>query len=106
MVGLLSPILIIIYAIVIAIIFVAALVTIGSFRTRGTIARALNMTLFSVVLPRESKDDNRQQRPDKELISVMEQLYSSFTNMHAKGWNKFIFGEPYIALEMAVHQKG
>jgi hypothetical protein len=106
MVGLLSPILIVIYAIVLAIIFIAALITIGSFRTRGTIARALNISLFSIILPRESKDDNRQQKSDKDLISIMEQLYSSFTNMHAKGWNKFIYGEPYLSLEMAVHQSG
>ena len=36
----------------------------------------------------------------------MEQLYSSFTNLHAKGWNKFIYGEPYISLEMGVHHVG
>ena len=106
MTGLLSPILLTAYAIAIALIFVTGLVLVNSLRTRGSIARALNMSLFSVTLPRESSDDNRQQKPDKELISVMEQLYSSFTNMHAKGWNKFVYGEPYLSLELAVHQIG
>ena len=36
----------------------------------------------------------------------MEQLYSSFTNLHSKGWNKFIYGEPYLALEIAVEDIG
>lgn len=106
MTGLLSPILLLIYAIVVAIFFVTGLVLVGSLRTRGGIARALNMSLFTVTLPREFTNDNRQQKPDKELIAVMEQLYSSFTSMHSKGWNKFIYGEPYLSLEMAVHQIG
>ena len=106
MTGLLSPILLAAYAIAVALIFITGLVLVSSLRTRGSIARALNMSLFSVILPRESSDDNRQQKPDKELISVMEQLYSSFTNMHARGWNKFVYGEPYISLELAVHQIG
>ncbi len=106
MTGLLSPILLVIYAIVVAIFFVTGLVLVGSLRTRGGIARALNMSLFTVTLPREFANDNRQQKPDKELIAVMEQLYSSFTSMHSKGWNRFIYGEPYLSLEMAVHQIG
>ena len=78
----------------------------GSFRTKGSIARALNMSLFLITLPREVPSANSQQRTEKELISVMEQLYSSFTNIHAKGWNKFIYGEPYIVLEIGVHHVG
>ena len=95
----------IIYLIVVAIIFVAALVLFGSLRTKGSIARALNMSLFLITLPRDlpSGQGQGQQRTEKELISVMEQLYSSFSNIHSKGWNKFIYGEPYISLEMAVH---
>src|SRR3990167_4990922 len=36
----------------------------------------------------------------------MEQLYGSLTNIHAKGWNKFIYGEPYISLELSVQNTG
>src|SRR3989344_7987739 len=95
----------IIYLIVVAIIFVAALVLFGSLRTKGSIARALNMSLFLITLPRDLSisSGQAQQRTEKDLISVMEQLYSSFSNIHSKGWNKFIYGEPYISLEMAVH---
>jgi len=104
----LSLLFIIIYLVVIAIIFIAALVLFGSLKTRGQIARSLNISLFSIILPRELSPGNGQiqQKTEKELISVMEQLYSSFSNIHSKGWNKFLYGEPYIALEMAVHHVG
>ena len=66
------------------------------------------MSLFLITLPRDSSTSpgQGQQRTEKELISVMEQLYSSFSNIHSKGWNKFLYGEPYLALEMAVHHVG
>jgi len=73
-------------------------------RSRGSIARALNMSLLSVTLPRPLIAQG--QKPDKELIAVMEQLYSSFTNIHASGWNKFIYGEPYISFELSVRNVG
>src|SRR5438105_9613530 len=68
-------------------------------RFRGSVARALNMVLLSVTVPR---DQNSVQKSEKELISIMEQMYGSLTNIHSKGWNKFIYGEPYIGLEIAV----
>ena len=73
-------------------------------RSRGSIARALNMSLLAVTLPRPLISQG--QKPDKELIAAMEQLYGSLTNIHAKGWNKFIYGEPYISLELSVQNTG
>lgn len=77
-------------------------------RSKGSIARALNMVLFSVTLPRPATPGSQSasQRPEKELIGIMEQLYGSFTSIHAKGWNKFVYGEPYIGLEIAVKHIG
>jgi len=91
-----------------AIIFIAGLVLVGSFRTKGSIARALNMSLFLISVPRESSQtgSGQPQQSEKDIISVMEQLYSSFTNLHAKGWNKFLYGEPYLSLEIGVHHIG
>ncbi len=93
---------ILVYALVPVLLFIAALVVLNSMRTKGSIARALSMTLFRVTVPRDSDLTGPGQKPEKELIAVMEQLYGSFTNIHAQGWNKFIYGEPYIALEIAV----
>jgi type IV secretory pathway TraG/TraD family ATPase VirD4 len=103
----LNLILLAIYALLLVIVAIAAFVVLGSIRTKGSVARAINMSLFLVTLPRGSGDQGSQgQKPDKELIAVMEQLYSSFSNIHAKGWNRFLYGEPYIALEMSVHHVG
>src|SRR3989338_6022902 len=101
-------ILFIVYLIVAAVVFIVGLVLADTMRTKGSISRALNMSLFLVMLPRDnpSTGSGQQQRPEKELISIMEHLYSSFSSLHSKGWNKFIYGEPYIALEMAVHHIG
>lgn len=101
-----SPITILIYFIVLAIIFIAGLVVFNGLRTKGSIARALNMSLFLITLPRETPQNQGQQRSEKELISITEQLFSSFINLHSKGWNKFLYGEPYISFELAVHHIG
>jgi hypothetical protein len=82
----------------------AAFVLINSMRSKGTIERALHMSLLLVTLPRDEEDS--QKRQPKELIAVMEQLYAALTNIHSTGWNKFKYGEPYIALELSVHHVG
>ena len=99
-------VLLIILLAVLVIIAIAALVLVGSLRTKGQLQRALNMTLFSVRVPREFTATGQPQKSEKELISIAEQMLSSFSNLHAKGWNKFLYGEPYLALEIAVHHIG
>lgn len=66
------------------------------------------MSLFLVRVPREVSPPagGGGQRPEKELISIAEQMLSGFSNMHSKGWNKFLYGEPYVSLELAVHHVG
>jgi hypothetical protein len=103
-----SILLLSVYGVAFTLIILAALITLNSMRSKGSIARALNMALFSITLPRPvaSGAQGGSQRPEKELIGIMEQLYGSFTNIHAKGWNKFIYGEPYLGLEIAVRHVG
>lgn len=87
---------------------VAIIVTLGGFKTRGHLQRALNMSLLLVRVPKEKldKDTNQQQKPIQELIGIGEQLVSGFAALHKEGWNKLVYGEPYIALELAVHHIG
>lgn len=95
-------------SVVMAIIFIAGLTLLGSMRTKGSLHRALNMTLFLVRVPREANPQAGGGAPktEKDLISIGEQLLSGFSNIHSKGWNKFLYGEPYLSLEMAVHHIG
>ncbi|MBI2057919.1 MAG: DUF87 domain-containing protein, partial [Candidatus Yanofskybacteria bacterium] len=88
------------------IVFIAGLVVLGSFKTKGRMQRALNMSLFLIKVPRETANKEGGQKPDKELIAIAEQMLSGFTNMHSKGWNKFLYGEPYLSMELAVHHVG
>ena len=92
-----------------AILFIAAFVIVGGVRSKGRMERALNMTLFLIQVPKEyakAQENSNQKQQDKEQIGVGEQLLASFANLHAKGWNKFFYGEPYLALEMSVHHVG
>src|SRR3989344_9156038 len=95
---------------VLVILFIAAFVVIGGVRTRGRVQRALNMILFLVQVPKEylnSKENQSQpQKQEKDVIAIGELMLASFGNIHAKGWNKFFYGEPYLALEMSVHHVG
>lgn len=84
---------------------VAALIMLNSVRTKGAIARSLDLTLLSFQLPRFAPQ-GQAATDDKKLIAVMEQLYASIATLNTKGWNKFLYGDPYIALEMAVHHVG
>lgn len=92
------------------IFLLAGWIILGRFRTKGSIARALNMSLFLITVPRQASNKERggqdQGQQEKALISIMEQLFASLANIHSKGWNKFLYGEPYVALEMAVHHIG
>ncbi len=93
------------YSAVLVIIVASAMVIVGAIRSKGSIARALSMSLFLVTLPRQDTS-GQEQKQEKELIGVMEQLYASWSSIHARGWNRFLHGEPYLALEMAVHHVG
>jgi len=86
----------------------SAFVIIAGVRTKGSLQRALNMGLFLIQVPREHPKDGQptQQQQMRELISVGEQLLASLANAHATGWNKLLYGEPYVALELAVHHIG
>src|SRR3989338_1864935 len=76
------------------------------WRRQGEIARALGMQLFTVRVPREYPKEGQEQKKEREMIGVMEQLYSLFSNFHTTEWQRFFYGEPYVALELAVHHKG
>ncbi|MBI5153457.1 MAG: DUF87 domain-containing protein, partial [Parcubacteria group bacterium] len=90
---------------------ITGFVMLSRFRMRGAIARGLNMSLFSVRVPREfakegGKGGEQQQKQERDTISVTEQMLSSMGHLHSKGWKKFLYGEPYIVFEIGVHHIG
>ncbi len=90
---------------------ITGLVMLSRFRLKGAMARGLNMSLFSVRVPREfekegGKSGEQQQKQERDTISVTEQMLSAMSNIHSSGWNKFLYGEPYIIFEIGVHHVG
>ncbi|HUT96441.1 MAG TPA: DUF87 domain-containing protein [Candidatus Paceibacterota bacterium] len=75
-------------------------------RGRGLIVRALNMSLFLIKIPRETKEDLSAEEK-KNRIAVMEQFLSSLGSLRERGSRiQFSYGQPYIVLEMAVPFSG
>jgi len=93
---------------VLIIIGIAGFIVVDGIRTKGQVQRALNMALFLIRVPRDipQQGSGNPPKPEKELISIGEQMLSGFTNIHSKGWNRLLYGEPYLALELAVHHVG
>src|SRR3990167_3287655 len=91
------------YLVGLTVILITGFALVDNLRFKGSISRALNMTLFLIMLPKETLGSDKQ-RPEKELISIMEHLYSSFSNLHSKGWNKFMDGHFKRNIWFAVHK--
>jgi len=71
-------------------------------KTKGTITRALNMSLFLVRIPKEIKEDLAMEEK-KNRVAIMEQFLTGLRSLKEKGsWKEMLYGQPYIALEMAV----
>src|SRR3989344_8648810 len=70
---------------------------------KGLITRALNLTLYSVTLPVAEIEEGKTPKEQLEhLVAPMEQLLGSFISLHSKGIKRFLYGDPYVVLEMAV----
>ncbi len=76
-------------------------------RSKGSVLRALNLSLFLITLPRAAeKKEGQAQKPEKEVIAVMEQLYSALRGFKTSGKDNFVYGQPVIIFEMAVPHIG
>ena len=83
----------------IVILFFITRSTVGS---KGQIAKSLNLSLFLISLPKETrKEGSEAQKNEKEMISVMEQFYASLINLKEKGWKNFLSGSSHLIFEIA-----
>jgi hypothetical protein len=67
----------------------------------GPLWRALHMTLFSITLPFSDKET--REKPLRELLSSMEQLYAGLSAVASEGDKR---SKPYFTFELAVEGKG
>jgi len=90
-----------------AIIVVGSLLFVRRLKIRGRLARALNMSLFLITLPKKKakREEGEAPKSQKEIISVMEQLYASLSNIRETK-DTFIYGQPHLAFEIATPQIG
>jgi len=92
--------------IAILILFIGIWIFFRILRGKSRIVRSLNMALFLVSVPREEpKEAEEAKKTEKEFISVMEQLYSTLSNVKGKKIANFLYGQPHIALELAVESE-
>jgi len=87
------------------VVFLGLYLLVKLWQGKGRITRALNMSLFLVSVPRLKQDD-KAKKPFKELVAVMEQFYSSLSNLKTGGWQGFLYGQPVFSFEMAVPHIG
>ncbi len=68
----------------------------------GKIIRSLNMVILQVSVPKLSTDQQQESKEkEKENISIMEQLFSSVSNMREGLLNRILYGPFYLSFEIA-----
>jgi len=98
--------LLIIFFLFLSIVCIGGLFFIESNKRQGKRARALNMSLFLIsLLKKQKKDESSSPKTEKEIISVMEQLYSSFNNIRETK-DIFFYGQPHLVFEIATPETG
>jgi len=92
--------------IIAAAVFVLAVFFTVKIQSKGRITRALSLSLFLITLPKKVKQENKEeQKKDKEVIAVMEQLYASLSYLKSKK-GAFKYGRPYMVFEIATPETG
>ena len=69
-------------------------------KEKSPLWKQLHMTLFEISLPYESADENAEQKPLKELISSMEQLYAGMLSVSGEKKKE----KNHITFEIAVSE--
>jgi len=91
----------IVFLLILGIVGIVTLIILESKKKKGRISRALNMSLFLITLPKKIRKEEREAvKTEKEIISVMEQFYSSLSNIKETK-DTFIYGQPYLIFEIA-----
>ena len=96
----------IIILLILGIIGISILMFIITRRKGGQLTRSLNMSLFLITLPKKiKKGEGEVSKSQKEIIAIMEQFYSSLSNIKETK-DVFFYGQPHIVFEIATPQIG
>ncbi len=94
------------FFLILAVLIIGSLFFILRLKSRGRLTRALNMSLFLITLPKKAKrEEGEAPKSEKEIVSVMEQLYASLSNIRETK-DTFVYGQPHLVFEIATPQVG
>ncbi len=96
----------ILFSVLIA-IFIASFVILKILRKKADYKRTLNLTFLKVTLPKKDSDldEKKETTKDfKEMIGLMEQLYSSLKAIHSRKILKKILGQDLLSFEYITHE--
>ena len=107
-----NPFFIFAYLVSLSILCIAIFVLFDGLRSKGKIARALNMVLFLVTIPRENQSGEGQdrQKPEKELrelalqIAAFKQRWGTFASEH-QFWEDVLIIEKSVKKELKALEK-
>ena len=92
---------------VITILIIIVFVTIQILKKKEDFKRTLNLTFLKVTLPKKDSDldEKKENSKDfKEMLSVMEQLFSSLKSTYSKKILKKILGQEILSFEYMAHE--
>ena len=92
---------------IIIIIIVVTYIIIKVLRKKEEFKRTLNLTFLKITLPKKDSDldEKKENSKDfKEVLSVMEQFFSSLKSIYSKKILKKILGQDILSLEYVAHE--
>ena len=84
-------------------VFIAISILIYWLKNKRKLAESLNMRLFLITLPKKDKEKEKSPKNEKEIISVMEHLYSSLSSVGRS--KKSFFYQPCLVFEIATSKE-
>jgi hypothetical protein len=88
-------------------IFIASFIILKILRKKYDYKRTLNLTFLKVTLPKKDSDldEKKETTKDfKEMIGLMEQLYSSLKSIYSRKILKQILGQDLLSFEYIAHE--
>lgn len=93
--------------IILIVVFLSSLITLKIIRKKEDFKRTLNLTFLKITLPKKNSDldEKKETTKDfKEMVGLMEQLYSSLKSIYSWKILKKILGQDLLSFEYITHE--